>query len=172
MNCCTTAPSIPQKRTWIPACPLAKQHSNFAFSRQFLIYFCFDLVGRQLAFGLVHQTNENWKLFALQENLFVLNNHKDLFSSPDAPGKYSMHDVTLFSLSSAWVLDFLAAGKSGESHCTSKVHYKRVTGLPKNLLSYHHRKYWPHEKVAINNDPSIQRINHNTIPYIFEDTCE
>ena len=80
--------------------------------------------------------------------------------------------ITLFSLSSAWVLDFLAAGKSGESHCTSKVHYKRATGLPKNLLSYHRQKYWPHEKVAINNDPLIPRINHNTILYFFKDTCD
>ena len=118
-----TKPRTSSSRTY-------KQLSNFAFSRQVLNYFnfCFDLhaVGRQLALGIVHQAIVSTMIRQMKItcpcklNPFVPDNRTDLFSSPDTPGKYSMYVYTLFSLSSAWVLDFLAAGKSGESHCTGK----------------------------------------------------
>lgn len=70
---------------------------------------------------------------------------------------------TLFSLSSAWVLDFLAAGKSGESHCTgkqsalSKSHRITTKFVINKLLP---AKVLAPQEVEINNDPSIPRINH------------
>ena len=72
--------SLPGEKSWIPACPLDQQLSNFACPCQISVSFFF-CSWQNTCLVLAHSASENKKSLAWQDNLhvLVLNDLKTLF---------------------------------------------------------------------------------------------